>query len=367
MYKALRPWLFRLPPESAHEAALLALRAIGALHRTAPKGAAGPLAVHALGLRFANPLGLAAGFDKNGQALRGLAALGFGFLEVGTVTPRAQPGNARPRLFRLPEQRALINRLGFNNEGLEALAARLRTRRPAIPLGVNIGKNRDTPLARAVDDYRLGFAALAPYADYLTVNLSSPNTPGLRALQEPEAARLLLGALREDQVALARRSGRHVPIAVKIAPDFTQEALDALLGVLAEGLCDAIIATNTTVARPMVGHTAAASEPGGLSGAPLAARSREIISRVFKVLPEMPIIGVGGINNAEEAWRHLLAGASLLQLYTGLIYEGPGLVPAILTGLADRVRASGHDQLDEALCAARRNLSSGSRPNTVKI
>lgn len=367
MYKALRPWLFQLPPENAHEAALLVLRAYGALHRSAPVGATGPLTVHALGLRFANPLGLAAGFDKNGRALRGLAALGFGFLEVGTVTPRAQPGNARPRLFRLPEQRALINRLGFNNAGLEPLAARLRAGGCGIPIGVNIGKNRDTPLARAVDDYRAGFAALAPYADYLTVNLSSPNTPGLRALQEPEAARLLLGALREDQAALQRRSGRRVPIAVKIAPDFTQEGLEALLAVLAEGLCDAVIATNTTVARPMVGHAPTASEPGGLSGAPLTALSREIIGRVFKVLPNIPIIGVGGINNAEEAWKHLLAGATLLQLYTGLIYEGPGLVPAILTGLSERVRASGHDQLGDALCAARRNLSSGSRPNTVKF
>ncbi len=367
MYKALRPWLFRLPPEIAHEAALRALRAYGAVRPAPATATGGPLAVQALGLPFTNPLGLAAGFDKNGRALRGLAALGFGFLEVGTVTPRAQPGNPRPRLFRLTEQRALINRLGFNNAGMESLAARLRAERPALPIGVNIGKNRDTPLDRAVDDYRLGFAALAPYADYLTVNLSSPNTPGLRALQEPEAARLLLGALREDQAALRRRSGRYVPIAVKIAPDFTQETLAALLAVLAEGLCDAVIATNTTVSRPTLGHGPAAREPGGLSGAPLTTLSREIISRVFKALPDIPIIGVGGINNAEDAWQHLLAGASLLQLYTGLIYEGPGLVPAILAGLVERVHAGGQDNLGEALSAARRNLSSGSRPNTVKF
>ncbi len=367
MYKALRPWLFRVPPETAHEAALLALRAYGAVRRPPAVAAEGSLAVEVLGLRFANPLGLAAGFDKNGQALRGLAALGFGFLEVGTVTPRAQPGNPRPRLFRLPEQRALINRLGFNNAGMDALAARLRAWRPAIPVGVNIGKNRDTPLERAVDDYRLGWAALAPYADYLTVNLSSPNTPGLRSLQEPETARVLLGALREDQAALHRQSGRYVPIAVKIAPDFTPAALDALLAVLAQGLCDAVIATNTTISRPPMGHGPAASEPGGLSGVPLTTLSREIISKVFKALPNIPVIGVGGINNAEEAWNHLVAGASLLQLYSGLIYEGPGLVPAITAGLAERVRASGQDDLGKALSAARRNLSSGSEPNTVKF
>ncbi|WP_297444621.1 quinone-dependent dihydroorotate dehydrogenase [Acidiferrobacter sp.] len=367
MYKSLRPWLFRVPPETAHEAALLALRVFGALHRPSVAPIDGPLAVHVLGLRFANPLGLAAGFDKNGRALRGLAALGFGFLEVGTVTPRAQPGNPRPRLFRLTEQRALINRLGFNNAGMEKLAARLRAYRPAIPVGVNIGKNRDTPLHRAVDDYRLGFAALAPYADYLTVNLSSPNTPGLRALQEPDTARLLLGALREDQGAFFRQSGRHIPIAVKIAPDFAPQTLDALLAVLKEGVCDAVIATNTTIRRPTLGHVPMAGEQGGLSGVPLAALSREIISRSFKALPDIPIIGVGGINNAEEAWQHLLAGASLLQLYTGLIYEGPRLVHTILAGLADRVQAGGHDDLGNALSAARRNLSSGSRPNTVKF
>ncbi|WP_298134856.1 quinone-dependent dihydroorotate dehydrogenase [Acidiferrobacter sp.] len=365
MYKALRPWLFLLPPETAHEAALLALRVFGTLYRSRP-AADGPLAVHTLGLSFANPVGLAAGFDKDGRALHGLAALGFGFLEVGTVTPRAQPGNPRPRLFRLPEQRALINRLGFNNAGMEALATRLRAARPAIPIGVNIGKNRDTPLERAVDDYRLGFAALAPYADYLTVNLSSPNTPGLRALQQPDIARTLLGALREDQAALARRLGRRVPVAVKIAPDFTPEALEALLAVLAEGLCDAVIATNTTVARPDWAHANTAGVQGGLSGPPLAPRSREIISHVFKVLPNIPIIGVGGINNAVQAWDHLVAGASLLQLYTGLVYEGPGLVAAIVEGLQARVRSEGHETLDGALSAARRNLSSKSGPNTVK-
>ncbi|MHB1672267.1 MAG: quinone-dependent dihydroorotate dehydrogenase [Acidiferrobacter sp.] len=366
MYKSLRPWLFRAPPETAHKAALVTLRALG-LFAGDPRAKAPRLSVTALGLEFNNPLGLAAGFDKNGCAIRGLAALGFGFLEVGTVTPRAQPGNPRPRLFRLPEQRALINRLGFNNDGMDQLAARLRTSRRPVPIGVNIGKNRDTPLPRAVDDYRLGFAALAPYADYITVNLSSPNTPGLRALQEPERARELLGALHEDRAALERRSGRRVPIAVKIAPDFAPETLETLLCVLKEVACDAVIATNTTVERPGMGHLRTAKEQGGLSGAPLGPRAREIISKVFNALPEIPIIGVGGIVDAAEAWKHLLAGASLLQIYTGLIYEGPGLVHAILAGLGDRIRATGHDDFASALSAARRNLSSGEEPNMVKL
>ncbi len=361
MYKGLRPWLFRLPPELAHAAGLATLRARGTLG-PAGRPAVPGLEVDALGLHFGNPLGLAAGFDKNGEALRGLATLGFGFLEVGTVTPRAQPGNPRPRLFRLSEERALINRLGFNNKGMDELARRLRGRGVSIPIGVNIGKNRETPLARAVDDYRLGFGALAPYADYITINLSSPNTPGLRSLQEPEAARELLGALKEDQGALARR-GRHVPIAVKIAPDLTAAELAALLAVLGDVGCEAVIATNTTVGRPGVGRTRAGQEQGGLSGAPLAPRAREIIAQVFKALPDIPIIGAGGIINAEEAWKHLLAGASLLQIYTGLIYEGPGLVRAIQADLAHRVAASGHADLASALSAARVNHSSGQRPN----
>lgn len=366
MYKTLRPWLFCAPPEIAHEAALTGLRAFGLFTR-GRRPRTTPLPVTALGLTLDNPLGLAAGFDKNGCAIQGLAALGFGFLEVGTVTPRAQPGNPRPRLFRLPEQRALINRLGFNNEGMDRLAARLRAPRRPVPVGVNIGKNRDTPLARAVDDYRLGFAALAPYADYITVNLSSPNTPGLRALQEPDTARELLGALHEDRAALERRSGRRVPIAVKIAPDFAPETLEALLQVLGEVACDAVIATNTTVDRPGVGHLRTAEEQGGLSGAPLSGKAREVISKVFKALPGIPVIGVGGIVNAEDAWKHLLAGASLLQIYTGLIYEGPGVVGAILAGLSDRVREMGHDDFASALSAARRNLSSGEEPNMVKL
>lgn len=371
MYKPLRPWLFCLPPETAHSAALCALQAFSVLPKarrfSQPPGPGPSLALSAVGLTFQNPLGLAAGFDKNGVALAGLAALGFGFLEVGTVTPRAQPGNPKPRLFRLVSERALINRLGFNNGGMDALALRLKNHRPTIPIGVNIGKNRDTALERAVDDYRLAFAGLAPYADYVTVNLSSPNTPGLRGLQAPDRALELLGALKEDQAALTRRSGRTVPLMVKIAPDFEEGGLEALIDVLKQVACDAIIATNTTVRRPGLGQSCPTMEQGGLSGAPLAPLSREIIARVFAALPHIPIIGVGGIVNAEEAWKHLLAGASLLQIYTGLIYEGPGLIARILQGLRDRVREQGADDLATALWAARRNLSSGTGPNIVKF
>jgi len=370
MYKTLRPWLFRLPAETAHQAAIATLQILGAL--PGAKHLLGghdvpDLPVSVLGLRFANPLGLAAGFDKDGRALAGLAALGFGFLEVGTVTPRAQPGNPKPRLFRLPSQRALINRLGFNNQGADALIKRLTAHRHSLPIGVNIGKNRDTPFTRAVDDYRLAFAAIAPYADYVTVNLSSPNTPGLRALQEPEVARQLLGALKEDQRAFKKSSGRLVPLAVKIAPDFTPDALDALISVLREISCEAIIATNTTVSRPVSGQARTMHEQGGLSGAPLAPLSRDIIARVFKGLPGTPIIGAGGIIDAEGAWDHLVAGASLLQIYTGFIYEGPGLLGTIVRGLATRVQETGCDDLGSALQAARRNLSSGIGPNATKF
>lgn len=346
--------------------ALMTIRTLGVL----PESRRTPqlrLPVTALGLEFPHPLGLAAGFDKNGEALAGLSTLGFGFLEVGTVTPRAQSGNPRPRLFRLPDKGALINRMGFNNHGLEALVKRLRTHRHTIPIGVNIGKNRDTPLARAVDDYRLGFAAVVPYADYIAVNLSSPNTPGLRALQEPEAALALLGALKEDQLAFSRSTGRRVPLAVKIAPDFSDEALDALIAVIRATECDAVIATNTTVSRPVAVSTANVTEQGGLSGSPLAPLSRRVISRLFQGLGGIPIVGVGGVRDAESAWDHLVAGASLLQIYTGFVYEGPGLLGTIIKGLYARVQETGYDDLACALQAARRNLSSGTGPNAIKF
>lgn len=368
VYKLLRPWLFQIPPETAHQATLTALQILGALPNMARRRhKTKALANTLMGLQFGNPLGLAAGFDKDGRALAGLATLGLGFIEVGTVTPRAQPGNPRPRLFRLPHERALINRLGFNNQGVAALVKRLSTHRHTTPIGVNIGKNRDTPIERAVDDYRLAFAAVAAHADYITVNLSSPNTPGLRTLQEPDTARELLGALRDDQETFRRTTGKYVALAVKIAPDFTEEALGKLIGVLRETACDAVIATNTTVTRPFAVQSRTSTEQGGLSGAPLAPLSRQVIARLFKELPSTPIIGVGGINNAAIAWDHLVAGASLIQVYTGLVYEGPGLVGRILRDLARRVQENGYDDLACALQAERRNLSSGMGPNIDKF
>lgn len=366
MYRALAPWLRRLPPEGAHALGLWALRGLGALRRES-RAAVPELATQVFGHVFANPVGLAAGFDKDGRALAGLAALGFGFLEVGTVTPRPQAGNPKPRLFRLARDRALINRMGFNNQGAAALVSRLAKRPPGVPVGVNIGKNRDTPLARAVDDYRLGFVTVAPVADYVTVNLSSPNTPQLRELQDPARARALLAALKEEQALIWRASGRLVPLAVKIAPDISPEALAGLLPVLREVGCDAVIATNTTLSRAGLRAAPDAVPEGGLSGEPLATRAREIIARVARALPEIPVIGVGGIHDVDSAWDHLVAGAALIQIYTGLVYEGPGLPGRIVRGLQARVRASGYADLACALQAARGNLSSAPGPNNAEI
>lgn len=368
MYHFWRRGLFALPAETAHTAALQALKLWGRLPARLTTRNLPLLPVTWGSKTLSNPLGLAAGFDKDGRALRGLATLGFGFLEVGTVTPRAQPGNPRPRLFRLPAQEALINRMGFNNAGVDALVAHLKRHPSPIPIGVNIGKNRDTPVVRAIDDYRLAFAAVAPYADYVTINLSSPNTPGLRTLQEPQAARELLGALKEDQTTLWHTSGRYVPVVVKIAPDLAPEAVTALARVLRDIRCDTVIATNTTLSRPHLAQIPASREPGGLSGRPLRPLTLEIITLLFKELGDtIPIIGVGGIFDADTAWDFLVAGASLLQIYTGFVYEGPTLISTIITGLVARVRAGGFSDLPSALSATRRNLSSEFKPNDIKF
>ncbi|MDA8389612.1 MAG: quinone-dependent dihydroorotate dehydrogenase [Gammaproteobacteria bacterium] len=365
MYRLIRSLLFRVPAESSHDAAINTLEwlghAGGRLLARRPPALPGALFDRAIN----NPVGLAAGFDKNGRCLPALEALGFGFAEVGTVTPRAQPGNPRPRLFRLPAEEALINRMGFNNDGVDALIRRLSAHTRTMPVGVNIGKNRDTPVDRAIDDYRLAFCAVAPHADYVTVNLSSPNTPGLRSLQEPAAAHALLGMLKEEQGRLAPLLGRRVPLAVKIAPDLRDDEVGALIPVLVDVGCDAVIATNTTVQRPLVGYTRFQDEPGGLSGAPLHGLARHIISLLYKGLPaEIPIIGVGGIQGADSAWDHLVAGASLVQVYTGFIYKGPHLLREIVTGLKRRVEGLGCRDLPAALEVARRNLLSGNGTNT---
>jgi len=334
-YRALRALLFRLDPETAHQAALSALALASA---TAPGRAAlrarhavsdPSLAVEAFGLRFDNPLGLAAGYDKDARAVLGLAALGFGHVEVGTVTPRPQAGNPRPRIWRRPAERALNNRMGFPSAGAEVVARRLAAL-PAgrtVRVGVNLGKNRDTPLERAPDDYASAYRTVAPHADYAVVNVSSPNTPGLRELQGREHLEAIL-----TQLAQARRDTRRIPLLVKVAPDGTDEALDELVDVLLDAGVDGVVATNTTVAG-------VAPDRGGLSGAPLRARATEVVARVHRRAGDrLPVVGVGGVFDAADVREKLAAGAVLVQLYTGLVYEGPGVVRRILT--EDRTRGA---------------------------
>lgn len=349
LYKQLlRPILFRLwrgDAEGAHERtlAMLALvsrsrtllRAVAALYRFERPG----LARSVFGLRFPNPLGLAAGMDKDGRALPAWAALGFGFVEAGTVTWRPQSGNSRPRLFRLPAHGAVINRMGFNNGGAAALAARLRAA-PAlpVPLGVSIGKSKHAPLEGAIDDYRASFRALFDHAGYVAVNVSSPNTPGLRELQDRAQLDALLAALAAENAALARERGAATrPILVKIAPDLAEPAISELLHACADHGVAGIIATNTTTGRAGLDGAppALVAETGGLSGRPLAARAREVVRFVARESGgRLPIIGVGGVFDADDACRMLDAGASLLQVYTGFIYEGPGMARRINRGLA---------------------------------
>ena len=344
-YALTRPFLFGLDAEQAHD---LTLAAIARLQNTpaqclwaAPR-VDDPVVV--AGLRFRNRVGLAAGLDKNGRCIDGLGAMGFGFIEVGTVTPKAQPGNPRPRLFRLPEHTALINRLGFNNDGLDAFLAHVRRahgfRAAGGIVGLNIGKNAATPIERAADDYLLGLEAVHAHADYVTVNISSPNTQNLRALQGDAALDALLGALQERREALARAEpGRRVPMFVKIAPDLDAAQVQAIAAALRRHAVDGVIATNTTVSREAVAGHPLAAQAGGLSGAPLAAASNRVISALRAALgPRFPIIGVGGITDAAQAVAKIEAGADLVQIYTGLIYRGPALVGQAARAIA-RMRA----------------------------
>jgi dihydroorotate dehydrogenase len=330
MYGLARSLLFTLEPELAHDLSLRALaaaHAAGAVRATAPRLPDDP--VHAMGIEFPNPVGLAAGLDKNGEFVDCLAALGFGFIEAGTVTPRPQPGNPRPRLFRLPQAEALINRLGFNNDGLEAMVARVRAHaaRPPVPLGINLGKNADTPIERSGDDYAQGLAAVYPYARYVTINISSPNTRDLRTLQQEAELDPLLARLAGERSRLAQRSGRRVPIAVKIAPDLGDDDLKRIADALVRHGLDAVIATNTTVQRDPVARLPGGQQAGGLSGRPLFARSTQVVRTLAAHLRgALPIIGVGGIFSGEDAVEKLRAGASLVQMYTGLVYRGPSLV-----------------------------------------
>ena len=328
MYELLRPMLFALNPETAHGLTLYGLgvaQRSGFAHRIAP--APDPLPVKVLGIDFPNPVGLAAGLDKNAAHLDALGALGFGFIEVGTVTPRPQHGNPRPRLFRLPAYQALINRLGFNNAGIDALVRNVEASAYRGVLGINIGKNRDTPNAKAFQDYQFCMRRAYPLASYLTINISSPNTAGLRDLQEADTLRQFIGQLREEQEALAGRHGQRKPMLLKIAPDLDEAQMDAMAAVLEEAGVDGLICTNTTLDRAAVKGASHATEAGGLSGRPLREPALRVLSGMRERLGEaIPIIGVGGILDGADAAERMDQGAHLVQIYTGMIYRGPGLV-----------------------------------------
>ncbi len=329
MYSLARPFLFGLDAEHAHG---LGLKAMELAYRTGTSPLLArkiePLPTKAFGLTFPNPVGLAAGLDKNGAHIDALLALGFGFVEIGTVTPRAQQGNPKPRMFRLPQHKAVINRLGFNNEGVDALVANVgRARRKTGLLGINIGRNKDTSNERAASDYLYCLERVYPLADYITVNISSPNTAGLRELQEEQALRQLIGALRESQEELGAQHGKRVPMLVKIAPDLSDEDIDAVARVLRDLSVDGVIATNTTVSRMSVQEHPLAHETGGLSGAPLMGQATMVLRKLRTRLPDsIPVIGVGGILSGADAVAKMSAGATLIQCYTGLVYRGPELV-----------------------------------------
>ncbi len=328
MYSLARPFLFCLDAERAHD---LGLAALEAAYRTGlnPLLASrpAPLPTRVFGIDFPNPVGLAAGLDKNAAHIDALAALGFGFIEVGTVTPRPQPGNPRPRMFRLPEHDAVINRLGFNNGGVDALLRNVEKARFSGVLGINIGKNKDTPNERAADDYLHCLDRVYARASYVTVNISSPNTQGLRDLQEEESLKRFLGRLRERQELLAAEHGRRTPMLLKIAPDLREEEMDAIAEVVLAAHMDGLICTNTTVARDAVAGHRHAGEAGGLSGRPLFAPSTAVLHCMAQRLGgKVPLVGVGGILSGGDAVAKAAAGASMVQCYTGLVYRGPALV-----------------------------------------
>jgi dihydroorotate dehydrogenase len=363
VYRSLvRPILFRLPPETAHELALHSLSLLPA--RLIAKRFDSPaLQINRFGLSFPNPVGLAAGFDKNGIALQPLAALGFGFIEAGTVTYHPQPGNPRPRLFRLSADQALINRAGFNNEGAAAFARRIEQHRPDCVLGVSIGKSKITPLEDATEDYLASFELVYNVADYIAVNVSSPNTPQLRELQQSQQLSSLLSALqtRNRELQQKYRKPSPMPLLVKLSPDLERGDLEATVEVVQRLQIDGIIATNTTISRDDLRTEArqvAACGEGGLSGKPLKDRATQMIADIYQLTQgQIPLIGVGGIFNAEDAWEKIAAGASLVQLYTGFIYQGPNIAREINTGLADILAREGLANLDAAVGCRARELS----------
>lgn len=335
LYALARQLLFSLDPETSHHVALRGISVaerLGLL-RLLPRVPAAPVSL--MGLTFPNPVGLAAGLDKNGDHIDGLAALGFGFIEIGTVTPRPQPGNPQPRLFRLPEAEAIINRMGFNNLGVDHLVRQVERARFRGVLGINIGKNFDTPVERAVDDYLACLERVYAHASYVTVNISSPNTQGLRSLQSADALAALLEPLKNRQAQLASRHGRHVPLVVKIAPDLTSEDVELMAAQFRRFEIDGVIATNTTVARTGVEHLPHGNEAGGLSGRPVRESSTRVLRELVAALEgRLPVIGVGGIVDAASAREKHEAGAQLVQVYTGFIYRGPALVREAVAGFS---------------------------------
>ena len=334
-YSAIRKVFFKFDPEAIHELTIKGFKASGATPLNLfYKQSVPNKPVEVMGIKFPNPVGLAAGLDKNGECIKAFEAMGFGFVEIGTVTPRPQPGNDKPRIFRLPEANAIINRMGFNNKGVDYLVDQVIKAKFTGVLGINIGKNKDTPDENAKDDYIHCMRKVYDYATYITVNISSPNTPGLRSLQYGDALNELLSALKAEQNLLAEQYGKYVPVAVKIAPDLTAEEVDSIAECLIANNIDGVIATNTTLARDKVAHLEHGAEQGGLSGAPVKEQSTKVIQLLSKALDnKLPIIGVGGIASGADAQEKITAGAKLVQVYTGFIYQGPELVKDIVKSL----------------------------------
>ena len=338
LYSLLRPLLFKLEPETAHRVTFAAIEKAHWLGLLA--GDSIPCQPHnVMGLSFPNPVGLAAGLDKDGEHIEALAALGFGFIEIGTVTPRPQPGNPKPRLFRIPEANAIINRMGFNNYGIDRLVENVRRSNYNCMLGINIGKNFDTPVEKAVNDYLACLEKAYCYADYIVINISSPNTPGLRQLQDAEELDRLLGELKSNQRKLTDEHGKYTPVAVKIAPDLEPPQIESIAGLLLAHGIDGVIATNTTISRGSIEALPDANETGGLSGAPLKQKATMVVRQLNAVLKgNVPIIAAGGIMSAADAQEKIEAGASLVQIYSGLIYRGPHLVREIGQALCNSNR-----------------------------
>ena len=336
-YLLFRPLLFSLNPETAHDVTLklLKLGQLSGLNKLlyAPQQTQ---TIELMGLKFSNPVGLAAGLDKNGDYINALNSLGFGFIEIGTVTPRPQPGNPKPRLFRLPEHQAIINRMGFNNFGIDHLVKQVQQANFKGVLGINIGKNLDTPIENASDDYLIGLRKAYPFADYITINISSPNTKNLRQLQQGDEIKNLFSELKKEQATLQQHHEKYVPLVLKIAPDLNNHEITHIARLLLEFNMDGVIATNTTIARDMIAGHPLAKEAGGLSGVPVREKSTAVVKTLADQLNgEVPIIAAGGISSAADAQEKIQAGASLVQIYSGLIYQGPGLVREIVRALGN--------------------------------